>query len=93
MTQIKIAGLRGQERQILSHCSAIESITVNSEHVMEVLSCTRSYANTILCRLALKGWLQRLKAGVYSIVSMSSLTPEPVIEDAWSLAIDIFKPA
>ena len=93
MTYLTLAGLSRQERQILSHCSAMESMTVNSDHVIEVLPCSRAYANTILSRLALKGWLQRLKAGVYSIVSMSSLTAEPVIEDAWSLAIDLFKPA
>ena len=46
-----------------------------------------------LRRLALKGWLLRLKHGVYTIVPITSTIATPAIENAWLLAMDLFYPA
>jgi predicted transcriptional regulator of viral defense system len=60
---------------------------------MEIRKCSRVTANQVLNRLAQKGWLQRIKHGVYSIVPLSALTATPMIEEFWTLATKIFEPA
>lgn len=89
----EFAGLSLQERKIISHFSALEQSTINADNLSKLHPCKRATANQILRRLAQKGWLQRLKHGVYTIVPLSSTTATPAIENAWSLAIDLFKPA
>lgn len=93
MNKSDLAGLSAQERKIIRHFSANEQITINADDVIAIHSCSRGTANKILSRLAQKGWLQRLKQGVYSIVPISSSITKPVIEDTWSLAMDLFRPA
>ncbi len=93
MKKKNFAGLSAQERKIVSNFSANEQVTVGPDDVIAIHPCPRGTANQILSRLARKGWLQRLKHGVYSVVPLSSSISKPVIEDAWSLAMDIFRPA
>ncbi len=93
MKKRDLAGLSAQEREIISSFSANEQVTIGTDDVIAIHPCPRGTANQILSRLARKGWLQRLKHGVYSIVPLSSSISKPVIEDAWSLAMDLFRPA
>lgn len=93
MKKIELSGLSTQERKIIGHFSALEQNFVNTDKLMEFHSCKRSTANQILRRLALKGWLHRLKQGAYVIVPLTSITATPAIENSWSLAMDLFKPA
>ena len=89
----ELAGLSIQERELLQHFTATEQTTVGSEDVLALLNYPRTSANQILSRLARKGWLHRLKRGVYVIVPVSSPTAKPAIENAWPLAMQLFKPA
>ncbi len=93
MEKQELAGLSTQERKIVSHFSALEHSTINADKLIEFHPCKRATANQILRRLAQKGWLQRLKYGAYAIVPLTSTTATPAIENAWSLAMDLFKPA
>ena len=93
MKNQKFNGLSTQERKIISHFSALEKNTINADDLIKLHSCKRETAHQILRRLAKKGWLQRLKHGLYSIVPLSSKTPTPAIENTWSLAMDLFKSA
>lgn len=93
MNRIQLLGLSRNERELMSLFSANEKITVTADDVIEIRNCSRVMANQILNRLAQKGWLQRMKRGVYSIVPLSSLSPKPVIEESWSLVTKIFEPA
>ncbi|MBF0431390.1 MAG: type IV toxin-antitoxin system AbiEi family antitoxin domain-containing protein [Fibrobacteria bacterium] len=87
------AGLSTQERLIISHFTALEQSTINADKLIEFHHCKRATANQILRRLKRKGWLQRLKYGAYAIVPLSATTSAPAIENAWALAMDVFKPA
>lgn len=89
----ELAGLSKQERKIIGHFSANEMVKVDADDLIEAHPCKRETANQILGRLARKGWLQRLKRGVYTQVPLYSLTPDPVIEEAWPLAMNLFFPA
>ncbi len=93
MNTSSLLGLSSKERELISIFSANERITVNADDVIEFRSCSRTTANIILSRLAQKGWLQRVRRGVYSIVPLSSLTSNPVIEEVWPLATKLFEPA
>lgn len=89
----EFAGLSQQERKIISHFSALEKSTINADDLVKLHPCKRATANQILSRLTQKGWLQRIKQGTYTIVPLSSKTTTPAIENAWSLAMDLFRPA
>ena len=93
MSTHKLAGLSIQERKIISSFEANEQVTVGPDEVMAIHPCKRETANQILSRMTRKGWLQRLKYGVYAVVPLSSSIPEPVIEDSLALAMEIFRPA
>jgi predicted transcriptional regulator of viral defense system len=87
------AGLGKKERSLLSILSSNDITLVTSLDVISILNCNRAYANTMLSRLAAKGWLQRVGPGKYLMVPISSLTPDPAIEDTWSLAMKLYEPA
>jgi len=89
----KLAGLSAQERQFMSYFSANETQTVTVEDILSLQPGKRETANQILRRLSKKGWLQRLKRGIYTLVPLSSSSSTPVVENALLLAMDIFKPA
>lgn len=89
----EFAGLSLQERKIISHFSASEKSTIDADDLARIHPSKRTTANQILSRLAHKGWLQRLKRGVYAIVPLSSKTATPAIENIWPLAMDLFDPA
>lgn len=93
MVKVKLQGLSTQERELISIFSANEKVTITSSDIVQMRSCSNEMANQILSRLARKGWLQRIRRGVYSIVPISSLTFNPMIEEIWPLVVDLFKPA
>lgn len=89
----ELAGLSTQERELLQHFTATEQTTVGLEDILALHQYPRASANKILSRLTRKGWLHRLKRGMYVIVPVSSPTAKPAIENAWPLAMQLFKPA
>lgn len=50
-------------------------------------------AHQILSRLAGKGWLQRLRRGLYAVVPLSSLDRDQVVENPWVVAMEVFEPS
>lgn len=93
MNHKPLAGLSKQERKIMSHFSAIEKQTITASDLKKIHPCKPNTANKILSRLCQKGWLQRLKRGVYTPVPLSSSSAQPIIEHAWPVAMDLFSPA
>ena len=89
----ELAGLSTQERKIISYFTANEKEIIGIDDLLSLHPCPRGTANQILSRLTRKGWLQRLKRGVYTIVPITSSKPKPVSENAWPLAMDFFRPA
>ena len=93
MNRSVLLGLSRQERELISVFSASEKIIIEANDVIELRSCSRITANQILSRLTRKGWLQRVKRGVYSIVPISSLTANPMIEEIWPLVVNLYNPS
>ena len=90
MSSDTLAGLSAQERQIFQHFTSIEQRTIRKEDIISLLECNPKSANQILLRLQSKGWLYRLKRGIYYIVPISSKTSTPALENPLILILDIF---
>ncbi|MEK6767562.1 MAG: type IV toxin-antitoxin system AbiEi family antitoxin domain-containing protein, partial [Gemmatimonadota bacterium] len=69
---ILASGLGETERGALSALAALEQPTVTADDLIRVRGVERGAANLLLSRLARKGWLHRLRRGVYAIVPLSS---------------------
>jgi len=87
-----MAGLSAQERVIIDSFVASEEPTLCASDLVNNHSISHAEANTILSRLQKKGWLRRIKRGVYIAVPLGSSSSEPAIENAWPLAMELFKP-
>lgn len=88
----ELAGLSARERQILGALVATETTGVTVEDVLRAFPMTRGAANLIISRLNRKGWLNRVRRGVYAIVPLEASTPQPAIEHAWPMAMELFYP-
>lgn len=87
-----LKGLGESEREVLTALAALEQPTLSVNDVLERFDRSRQAANLILSRLARKGWLRRLRRGVYSIVPLSSSSSQPVVENPLAVAMRLFKP-
>jgi predicted transcriptional regulator of viral defense system len=85
-------GLGRGERAVLNHLASLERATVRASDVLAALSAGRSSVNLTLSRLARKGWLRRLRRGVYAVVPLSSHSTEHPVEDPLAVAMQLFAP-
>ena len=79
------------ERRALSRLAARERPTVTADDLSTVIPA-RTAANLMLSRLARKGWLRRLRRGLYAVVPLSSESFQPAIENPFALAAQLFSP-
>jgi len=85
-------GLSRGERHIIDSLVGQGKQIFRSGDLLLLLGAGTSSVNLILSRLTKKGWLQRLKAGTYRVVPLGSDSANPVPEDAWLIAAEIFPP-
>ncbi|MBN8850557.1 MAG: hypothetical protein BGO55_31400 [Sphingobacteriales bacterium 50-39] len=85
-------GLSRQERYIIDTFVGQGKLVIRAEDLLNILGPPTSNPHLIFSRLAKKGWLQRLKAGVYRIVPLGSDSANPIPDDAWYIATEIFAP-
>jgi predicted transcriptional regulator of viral defense system len=89
----KRAGLGNKERQLIDSIVGSGKTIIHGSELQQEFGYSRAAANLMLSRLHKKGWLQRLKAGVYRIVPLGSDSANPIPEDAWAIAMEMFAPA
>lgn len=87
-----LGGLGEAEREVLSALAALERPAVTADDVVRLLGKKRSAANLLLSRLARKGWLRRLRRGLYAVVPLSSRSGQPIVEDPLAVAMELFAP-
>jgi predicted transcriptional regulator of viral defense system len=87
-----LKGLGARERELISALAASEKPAVSADDVVQHLGVSRPQANLMLSRLSKKGWLQRLRRGVYAVVPIHSRTGEPVAEQPFAIATTLFAP-
>lgn len=88
----KIGGLRKQGRLQLAKLlhAAPEIITIT--HAMHALQVDARRAAAILAALARRGWLSRIRRGLYVKVPLQATTPEVFPEEPRAIAHEIFRP-
>jgi predicted transcriptional regulator of viral defense system len=79
------------ERSILDRMSSTGKTVIRAHDIESELGYSRRQANLILSRLTKKGWLQRLRAGIYRIIPLGSES-NPIPDDSWAIAMEIFSP-
>jgi len=92
---LKIADLKGigpAERKLLRTMASLEKPAFRAADATEALGISRSRASRMLSRLAAKGWLHRLRRGVYALVPLSSASPTPAVENPLAVAMEVFAP-
>lgn len=60
--------------------------------VQEALGYTRAQASQLMYRLAKKGWIKKLKSGLYCVVPLESSNPSLTDENPWVIANKLFAP-
>lgn len=89
---MRMDGLSRRERELMDYFVASELCVVRVEDVLLKWKTTRGRANTILSRLAKKGWLQRLRRGMYVVMPLGAGTDTPAIASPWPIAAELFAP-
>jgi predicted transcriptional regulator of viral defense system len=86
------AGISEKERKLIDRMILQGKQVFETREAANAAGLTGQQANLVLARLAKKGWLQRLKSGVYRVVPLGSDSADPVPEDAMAIAMDLFSP-
>src|SRR3989338_1532673 len=86
------AGIGQVERHVLDTMSRSGKPVIRAADLERELGYSRAISNLALSRLAKKGWLQRLKSGIYRIIPLGSESATPMPDDAWSIAMELFSP-
>lgn len=87
-----ISGIGPLSRERLSKVLRFSKSVITVGHVSEVLNISNIESGKLLSLWAKKGWLYRIKRGIYISVPLESSDGEPAIEDPWIIADAVFSP-
>jgi predicted transcriptional regulator of viral defense system len=87
-----ISGLGKLDRQRLSETIRGTKGSISVSEAARILGISPSDAAKMLGRWANKGWLSRVKRGLYVPIPLESWTPDVPLEDAWIIAERLFSP-
>lgn len=87
-----LRGLGQTERHVLNELSRIGRPVIAAEDLEHILGFNRKASNLVLSRLCKKGWLQRLRSGIYRIIPFGSESADPLPDDGWAIATALFSP-
>jgi predicted transcriptional regulator of viral defense system len=89
----ELAGLGKSSRQKLSRLSrAFKDAPFSVAQALPILELNKEQTSRFLTALANHGWAKRLKRGHYFLVPIEASDPEPVADDPWFVAANIFSP-
>ena len=91
-TFLPLAGLGKLSRAQLAALLRQSTGTLSPEMAARVLALSRTEAAKLLSRWAAKGWLQRVRRGLYISVPLESERADSAPEDAWVIAEAAFAP-
>lgn len=92
MAEANLSSLGKKERAQFSQILRANLPTITPGNVAQVLEISRVRATLFLTTLAKKGWLSRVKRGVYVPVSVQSDSANVMVDEPWVLAKEIFDP-
>jgi predicted transcriptional regulator of viral defense system len=88
----EVSGMGKGDRKKLSAIFRETKGTISVQDVVGVLRVTSGDAAKMLFRWAKKGWLARIKRGLYVRVPLESTTSDIALEDPWIIADRLFTP-
>lgn len=87
-----MTGLGKADRERLSAVLRGTKGTVSVDEAAKILEMPSTSAAKLLSRWAKKGWLSRVRRGLYVPVPLESRTADIPLEDAWVIADKLYKP-
>jgi predicted transcriptional regulator of viral defense system len=87
-----ILGLGKEERKKLSAIFRETKGTISVKDAAGILKISSTDAAKMLSRWAMKGWLSRVRRGLYVRVPLESSTTDIPLEDSWIIAERLFSP-
>lgn len=91
-TTSQLEGIGKRERVALAHLRRHAQGVIDVRRAAEILNSPRTDTARLLSLLARKGWLTRVKRGVYIPVALESTSPVAFPEDPYVLACNLFHP-
>lgn len=89
---MKAAGIGKLDRERLSSILRETKGTVSVTDAAEILNLSRSDVAKMLSRWAKKGWLSRVRRGLYIPVPLESKTSDIPLDDPWIVAARLYEP-
>jgi len=87
-----ISGLGKTDRKRLSDVLRGTKGTISVQEAAGILNLSASDAAKMLARLASKGWVSRIRRGLYIPVPLESQTVDIPLEDPWIIAQRLYSP-
>lgn len=89
----KISGLGKKDRERLSAIIRGSKGTISVKEASNVLQIKPSDSAKMLSRWAKRGWLSRIRRGIYIPIPLESRTPDVPLEDPWVIAERLYSPS
>ena len=89
---LPIGGLRRASRERLSKVLRQSKGAISSEDASRALNVKRAEAARLLSNWSARGWLTRVRRGLYLSVPLESSTADLPLDDAWIVAERLFAP-
>lgn len=87
-----LKGLKATNRLVLSQLMLANKWPINVEVAAKILGIEHIKASTLLIYLARKGWLQRVRRGLYMPIALEAQVSDEVLSDPWIIANSVFDP-
>lgn len=87
-----LTGMGTKDRERLSAVLRASKGAISVADAAAVLDSSTSVAAKLLARWANKGWLSRIRQGLYVPVPLESRTADVALEDPWVIAAQIYRP-
>lgn len=87
-----VGGLSGSAREQLSRVLRQAKGTISPADASRALNVERTKAARLLAGWSARGWLTRVRRGLYVPVPLESSTSDIALEDAWAIADRLFAP-
>jgi len=88
----QLAGIGRKERSNLAQVLKAGLAVITAKAVAKVLKLDQNHAAQLLALWAKKGWLSRIKHGVYIPVSLQADSLEVMADEPWVVAKGLFEP-
>lgn len=87
-----MGGIGKLDRERLSHVLRRTKGTITIAQTVQILSVSSTDAAKMLSRWNKKGWLSRVKRGIYVPVPLESRSADVALEDPWLIAEKLYSP-